>query len=48
MAYCLEIAESEPYQDENLESIKDTVDEQRARLAEIIQHIENEAAQLSS
>ncbi|HYW34108.1 MAG TPA: hypothetical protein VE868_01760 [Balneolaceae bacterium] len=39
MDYCLEIAKSEPYQDENLSSITETVEEQRPRLQKIFDTI---------
>jgi hypothetical protein len=40
MDYCLEIAETEAYQEENLDSIPSTVEEQRKRLEEIIKFSE--------
>ncbi len=40
MDYCLEIAESEAYQEEKLDSIPSTVEEQRQRLEEIIKFSE--------
>jgi len=40
MEYCLEIANSEPYQDENLSSISFTVSEQKKRLQSILDHYE--------
>ncbi|MGM0547297.1 MAG: hypothetical protein ACQEST_11320 [Bacteroidota bacterium] len=40
MAYCLEIADSEPYQDENLSSISFTVSKQKKRLQSILDSYE--------
>lgn len=40
MAYCLEIADSKPYQDENLASISFTVSEQKERLQSILNNYE--------
>src|SRR5690625_5188324 len=37
MTLCLEIAESEPYPGENLDSIRTTVNQQRARLEEMFE-----------
>lgn len=42
MDYCLEIAESEPYQDENLSSIPKIVNEERQRLRAILNHFEEQ------
>ncbi|MDZ7682771.1 MAG: hypothetical protein U5J63_13920 [Fodinibius sp.] len=39
MAYCLEIARSSPYKDENLASIPSTVEEQRKRLDAILDRL---------
>jgi hypothetical protein len=40
MDYCLKIAKTEGYQDENMDSIPSTVEEQRQRLEEIINFFE--------
>jgi len=42
MDYCLEIAQSDPYKDENISSIASTVEEQRARLQALFQRLEEE------
>jgi len=40
MTYCLDIADSDPYKDENLESITETVKEQQSRLQRIFKDVE--------
>lgn len=42
MEYCLEIAQSDSYKDENLASIPKTVEKQRVRLQELFQRLEEE------
>ena len=42
MDYCLEIAQSDSYKDENIESVSKTVEEQRARLQGLLQRLEEE------
>lgn len=42
MDYCLEIAQSDSYKDENIASISKTVEEQRTRLHELFQRLEEE------
>jgi len=41
MEYCLEIAESEAYPSENLNSIKHTVAAQKKRLSNLFEELEN-------
>ncbi len=48
MEYCLEIAGTEPYADENLSSISDTVQEQRARLSSLFQQLEEKCMTASA
>ncbi|MEL7832902.1 hypothetical protein [Fodinibius sp. Rm-B-1B1-1] len=45
MEYCIDIAQTEPYQDENLASIKDVVNKQRPRLRAVIQNFKKPIGQ---